>query len=187
MEVSEVQSGKILESYLSKVPKYNEELSGLDFERFIQSMMLAQGSFDAFLKAKENERSSLLENITGTQIYKQISLTIYETYSTKKKEIEFDESLLGNIELLSNETLEEKTLMLSSSKAKKSELDTQEIEVKKLAAWLENIQKLEVDNTKYIQEFEQISFEKESKKEDFVRLDLANKALNVQPLSLIHI
>lgn len=182
MEVSEVQSGKILESYLSKVPKYNEELSGLDFERFIQSMMLAQGSFDAFLKAKENERSSLLENITGTQIYKQISLTIYETYSIKKKEIEFDESLLGNIELLSNEALEEKTLMLSSSKAKKSELDTQEIEVKKLAAWLENIQKLEVDNAKYIQEFEQISFEKESKKEDFVRLDLANKALNVQPL-----
>ncbi len=55
MEISEVESGKVLESYLSKVPKYIEDLSGLDFDRFIQSMMLAQGSFDAFLKAKENE------------------------------------------------------------------------------------------------------------------------------------
>ncbi len=110
MEISEVQSGKILESYLSKVPKYNEALSGLDFDRFIQSMMLAQGSFDAFLKAKEGERSSLLENITGTQIYKQISCEIHEIYSTKKKEIEFDESLLGNIELLSKEVVAEKNI-----------------------------------------------------------------------------
>ena len=44
------------------------------------------------------------------------------------------------------------------------------------------MQKLEADNTKYILEFEQISFEKENKKEDFVKLDLANKALNVQPI-----
>jgi methyl-accepting chemotaxis protein len=42
------------------------------------------------------------------------------------------------------------------------------------------MQKLEADNTKYILEFEQISFEKENKKEDFVKLDLANKALNVR-------
>ncbi|RBQ28760.1 AAA family ATPase [Aliarcobacter vitoriensis] len=182
MELSEVESGKILESYLSKVPKYIEDLSGLDFDRFIQSMMLAQGSFDAFLKAKENERSSLLEKITGTQIYKQISQEIYQTYDLKKKEIELDESLIGNIELLSNEVISEKSLILNSSKTQKLELDTKGNELKKVINWLENLQKLEADNTKYIQEFEQITLEKESKKEDFILLDLANKALNVQPI-----
>lgn len=182
MEISEVQSGKVLESYLSKVPKYIEELSGLDFDRFIQSMMLAQGSFDAFLKARENERSTLLEKITGTQIYKQISCEIYETYNSKKKDIELDENSLGTIELLSNEVLEEKTLVLNGSKAKKIELDTKENELKVVATWLENLQKLETDNTKYIQEFEQITLEKESKKEDFIKLDLANKALNIQSI-----
>ncbi|AGR77472.1 exonuclease SbcCD, SbcC subunit [Aliarcobacter butzleri 7h1h] len=182
MEVSEVESGKVLESYLSKVPKYIEELSGLDFDRFIQSMMLAQGSFDAFLKAKENERSSLLEKITGTQIYKQISQEIYQTYTRKNDEIKLDENLLGNIELLSNEVVAEKTLILNNSKAQKLELDTKGNELKKVINWLETIQKLEADNTKYILEFEQISFEKENKKEDFVKLDLANKALNVQPI-----
>lgn len=182
MEISEVESGKVLESYLSKVPKYIEDLSGLDFDRFIQSMMLAQGSFDAFLKAKENERSSLLEKITGTQIYKQISQEIYQTYTRKNDEIKLDENLLGNIELLSNEVVTEKTLILNSSKAQKLELDSKGNELKKVINWLENLQKLEADNTKYIQEFEKISLEKENKKEDFIRLDLANKALNVQPI-----
>lgn len=182
MEVSEVESGKVLESYLSKVPKYIEELSGLDFDRFIQSMMLAQGSFDAFLKAKENERSSLLEKITGTQIYKQISCEIYQTYTQKNDEIKLDESLLGNIELLSNEIVNEKTLILNNSKAQKLELDTKGNELKKVINWLENLQKLEADNTKYILDFEQITLEKENRKEDFIRLDLANKALNVQPI-----
>ncbi|MFW2581155.1 AAA family ATPase [Aliarcobacter butzleri] len=182
MELSVVESGKVLESYLSKVPKYIEELSGLDFDRFIQSMMLAQGSFDAFLKAKENERSSLLENITGTQIYKQISQEIYQTYTRKNDEIKLDENLLGNIELLSNEIVNEKTLILNNSKTQKLELDTKGNELKKVINWLETIQKLEADNTKYIEEFEQITLEKENKKEDFIKLDLANKALNVQPI-----
>ncbi|BAK72769.1 AAA family ATPase [Arcobacter sp. L] len=182
MEVSEVESGKVLESYLSKVPKYIEELSGLDFDRFIQSMMLAQGSFDAFLKARENERSSLLEKITGTQIYKQISQEIFKTYTSKNDEIKLDENLLGNIELLSNEIVNEKTLVLNNSKVKKLELDTKGNELKKVINWLENLQKLEADNTKYIQEFEKITLEKENKKEDFVKLDLANKALNIQPI-----
>lgn len=182
MELSVVESGKVLESYLSKVPKYIEELSGLDFDRFIQSMMLAQGSFDAFLKAKENERSSLLEKITGTQIYKQISQEIYQIYTSKNDEIKLDENLLGNIELLSNEVVAEKTLILNNSKTQKLELDTKGNELKKVINWLENVQKLEADNTKYIEEFEQITLEKENKKEDFVKLDLANKALNVQPI-----
>ncbi|MCG3660888.1 AAA family ATPase [Aliarcobacter butzleri] len=182
MEIVDLQKNGILESGISKVPNVVEELSGLDFDRFIQSMMLAQGSFDAFLKAKENERSSLLEKITGTQIYKQISQEIYQTYTRKNDEIKLDENLLGNIELLSNEVVTEKTLILNNSKTQKLELDTKGNELKKVINWLENLQKLEADNTKYILEFEKITLEKENKKEDFMKLDLANKALNVQPI-----
>jgi DNA repair protein SbcC/Rad50 len=182
MEVSEVESGKVLESYLSKVPKFIEDLSGLDFDRFSRSMMLAQGSFDAFLKSNVSDRSTLLEKITGTQIYKQISQEIYQTYTRKNDEIKLDENLLGNIELLSNEVVAEKTLILNNSKAQKLELDAKGDELKKVINWLENLQKLEADNIKYIQEFEKITLEKENKKEDFIKLDLANKALNVQPI-----
>ena len=84
MELSSVSDAKVLKATLRDVPKYVEELSGLDFDRFIQSMMLAQGSFDAFLKAKESDRSILLEKITGTQIYAKISKEIYDTYMENK-------------------------------------------------------------------------------------------------------
>lgn len=183
MEIVELDTNKILESYLSKVPKVVEEISGLDFDRFVQSMMLAQGSFDAFLKAKENERSNLLEKITGTYIYKQISQSIYETYSSKKKEIESDEIALGSIELLEPNIVEEKTNQLETNKKEKQELDKKESELKKLSNYLEILIKLEADSQKYNQEFEQISKEKEDNKEQFTKLELANKAIRIQALN----
>lgn len=183
MEIVELDTNKILESYLSKVPKVVEEISGLDFDRFVQSMMLAQGSFDAFLKAKENERSNLLEKITGTYIYKQISQSIYETYSSKKKEIEADEIALGSIELLEPNIVEEKTKQLETNKKEKQELDKKETELKKLSNYLETLDKLEIDSQKYNQEFEQISKEKEDNKEQFTKLELANKAIRIQALN----
>lgn len=181
MEIVDVQSQKILESKSREVPKLVESLSGLDFDRFVQSMMLAQGSFDAFLKAKEGERSSLLEKITGTYIYKQISQEVYETYSTKKKAIELDEIGLGSIELLEKEVVETKTKELSESRLQKESLDKQELELKKLHTYLDNLSKLEIDNTNYTEQFEQILNQKEQNKANFSKLDLANKALRVQP------
>ena len=50
-----------------------EELTHLNYARFLRSVMLAQGDFAAFLKAKPNERTELLEQITGTGIYSDIS------------------------------------------------------------------------------------------------------------------
>lgn len=54
-----------------------EELTNLNYERFLRSVMLAQGDFAAFLKAKPNERTELLEQITGTRIYSDISMAAY--------------------------------------------------------------------------------------------------------------
>lgn len=182
MEVAEVASGKIIKSKLREVPKYIEKLSGLDFDRFIQSMMLAQGSFDAFLKAKENERSNLLEKITGTSIYKEISKEVYDIFGKKKEAIENDTLAIGHIELFEKKFLEEKRQELEVHKLEKQELDKKEEELKIVASWLENLQTLHADNIRYSQKLEQISYEKEDKKEDFHKLELSQKALRVQPI-----
>ncbi|RAJ97877.1 exonuclease SbcC [Larkinella arboricola] len=58
---------------LSEFPKKNEELIGLTYDQFIRSIVLAQGAFDQFLKARAAERSKMLERITGTEIYRQLS------------------------------------------------------------------------------------------------------------------
>lgn len=62
------------------VPGLVESLTGLDFSRFTQSMLLAQGQFDAFLIAPTKDRSNLLEQITGTQIYSDVSKLVYDRH-----------------------------------------------------------------------------------------------------------
>lgn len=53
-------------------------LVGLTFEQFTRSVLLAQGDFTAFLKAGKDEKASLLEKLTGTYIYSEISRKVYD-------------------------------------------------------------------------------------------------------------
>ena len=54
------------------VSKVVESILGLDFNAFNRSVMLAQGDFAAFLKAKPEERRTILEATTGIGVYDQL-------------------------------------------------------------------------------------------------------------------
>ena len=69
--------GTILAEKNNEKLKLITELTGLDFGRFTKSMLLAQGSFAAFLNADANERAELLEELTGTDIYGRISMQVF--------------------------------------------------------------------------------------------------------------
>lgn len=60
------------------------ELIDLNFDQFRRSVLLAQGDFAAFLKAKKDERSSLLERITGTELYSDLSMAAFERARLEK-------------------------------------------------------------------------------------------------------
>ncbi|YCI28286.1 AAA family ATPase [Erwinia sp. PK3-005] len=64
------------------------QLTGLDFARFTKSMMLSQGQFAAFLNADVNDRAELLEELTGTEIYGQLSARIYEQHKQARVELD---------------------------------------------------------------------------------------------------
>jgi len=55
-----------------------EELTGLNFERFTRSIMLAQFRFAEFLQADSNDRAAILEQMTDMDIYRRISMAVYE-------------------------------------------------------------------------------------------------------------
>ncbi|WP_366182587.1 AAA family ATPase [Flavobacterium ovatum] len=74
--------GKKAETY-----KEIERLIGLNFEQFTRSVLLAQGDFTAFLRANKDEKSSLLEKLTGTYIYSEISKKIYEKYKQEEQQL----------------------------------------------------------------------------------------------------
>ena len=58
---------------------------GLDFEQFTRSVLLAQNEFSAFLKTDENERGELLETLTGSTVYSDISRRAYERYKGEQE------------------------------------------------------------------------------------------------------
>ena len=61
-----------------------ESILGLDFDAFNRSVMLAQGDFAAFLKAKPEERRKILEATTGIGVYDQLK----QVLNTKVDETE---------------------------------------------------------------------------------------------------
>jgi len=77
-EVSIASTGKVLENMLSKTAPKVAELCGLDFDRFTRSIMLAQGDFAKFLQSTTGERSDILENITGSEIYTDLSKSVHD-------------------------------------------------------------------------------------------------------------
>ena len=77
-EIADADSGEILESKVRDVAGLIESATGMDFDRFTRSMMLAQGGFAAFLQAAPDERAPILEQITGTEIYSRISIRVHE-------------------------------------------------------------------------------------------------------------
>ncbi|NEU13612.1 AAA family ATPase [Methylobacterium sp. BTF04] len=68
---SPVEAGKTL------VASAVERLTDLTFDQFRRTVLLAQGEFDAFLLAADGERAELLEKITGTGVYSEISKRVH--------------------------------------------------------------------------------------------------------------
>lgn len=60
-------------------------ITGLDFDRFTKSMLLSQGQFAAFLNADDKSRAELLEELTGTDIYRHISQSIFKHWREEEQ------------------------------------------------------------------------------------------------------
>lgn len=88
---------------LRDFPKKNEELIGLTYEQFVRSIVLAQGAFDQFLKSKAADRSKMLERITGTEIYRQLSQRVYAVNKDYTERITNKKNEATLIQVLSDE------------------------------------------------------------------------------------
>lgn len=109
-QIANATDGKILESKKSLVLGVIEAKTGMDFDRFTRSILLAQGGFDTFLKANAEEKSKILEQITGTAIYSDISRRVHERQRSEKEKLMLLEAETSNISLLEPEAIEALTL-----------------------------------------------------------------------------
>ncbi len=100
-------NNQIISNSISEVPKLNESLIGLNYEQFVQSMILAQGQFSKLLLAKRDERNKLLEEITGTSIYRKIGILVFHKYAEKKRAVADQELIMGETILLNEDEINE--------------------------------------------------------------------------------
>lgn len=83
------------------------ELVGLTFSQFTRSVLLAQNDFSTFLKADQGEKASLLEKLTGTEMFSAISQSIYQQNARAKEAYSQLCNQIGGIELLTAEAWQE--------------------------------------------------------------------------------
>lgn len=103
VELATCADGKILADKVKDKLELTAALTGLDYGRFTRSMLLSQGQFAAFLNAKPKERAELLEELTGTEIYGQISAQVFEKHKAAKTELEKLQARAAGVVVLTDE------------------------------------------------------------------------------------
>ncbi|MDP2450495.1 MAG: AAA family ATPase [Polaromonas sp.] len=99
-------AGTILSSQSNDKLRRIADITGLDFPRFTKSMLLAQGGFAAFLNASANDRAELLEELTGTEIYGDISRKVFEQAREARQQLDQLKARAEGVQLLTQETRE---------------------------------------------------------------------------------
>lgn len=87
----------------NKKSEFREQLEqklGLNFAQFTRAVLLAQSEFSAFLKASDNDRGALLEKLTDTGLYSQLSKAAYQRASqADEQRKQLEQRLEGSLPL----------------------------------------------------------------------------------------
>ena len=95
--------GEILASQAKDKLDHIARITGLDFPRFTKSILLAQGGFAAFLNANANDRAELLEELTGSDIYGEISKGVFEQARAAREQLAQLTARADGMQLLSED------------------------------------------------------------------------------------
>lgn len=120
-----------------------EEITQLNYEQFLRSVLLAQGEFAAFLSAKNSEKGLLLQQIAGDEIYRKIGEALKNRIADEKRVLEQIRNKINTDDLLDEENvnlLEAETTQLKNSQ---KELQNDLHKVEELLQWYAQQNKLE--------------------------------------------
>ncbi|MBB3222533.1 AAA family ATPase [Pseudoduganella umbonata] len=76
---------------------------GLNFDQFTRAVLLAQNEFATFLKAQDDERGLLLETLTGSTIYSDLSRRAHERHKVEAQALQQVHARLADQRPLSGE------------------------------------------------------------------------------------
>ena len=178
-EISDAVSGRVLESNIRGVAGQVEAATGMDFDRFTRSMLLAQGGFAAFLQAAPDQRAPILEQLTGTEIYSALSMRVHERVVEERKRLETLEAELAGIHLLDEEEERRLNADLTAHIAKASELAGQSERTQQALIWLDGIRRLQTELAALEEQRQSVLGRIDAFRPDHHKLKRANKALEL--------
>lgn len=171
----------VAERKIKEVDAFVEEVSGLDFERFTRSAMLAQGDFAAFLKAQPRERSELLERITGTELYSELSKAAHERGNLEKAKLTELAAKRESLHVFSKEEMAEIKTALEQ-KQQDAKLSQENLNrAKSNLQWLRQLSQLRQQFLVASQNLAALEAEKSMQLDMETRLSLHRKTLPLHP------
>ncbi|MCG8633327.1 MAG: hypothetical protein MI863_05830, partial [Desulfobacterales bacterium] len=176
------EDGTIIASQTKEKLKQVMAITGLDFKRFTKSILLAQGGFAAFLNASANDRAELLEELTGTEIYGEISRLVFERTRAEREPLDLLKARAGVVELLSPEDLDRLRQDMAELKTREAGL---RLEIKALSgqmAWLDRKAELEKEAGDVQAQITSAEQQLKAHQPDLDRLDAALPALEILPV-----
>ncbi|MBK9255019.1 MAG: AAA family ATPase [Saprospiraceae bacterium] len=108
MTLATIPDNTYLDLKKSMVPDENEKIIGLNYEQFIRSILLSQGEFAKFLRSDEKERAKLLEDITGTQIYREIGKAAFRKSKECAERINLMNAEIRSCQIADKESIQTK-------------------------------------------------------------------------------
>lgn len=188
MELTDLANEQILESKLMDVRERVTNLTGLDYQRFLRSVMLAQGDFAAFLKAKESEKGDLLEKITGTDLYTRLSQKAYQRKKAEQEKLKEWQQKLDTTQLLTEEEQLQFQQRIDELAQQKNSISATLKTLESQRQWLSSIRELTSQSESLQQQIARLELEKSECKAEFRKLELHQKAVSYRtPLAEIQV
>ena len=150
------------EQLTEEIADWNElpNIIGLDYDQFLRTVLIAQGSFANFLTAKENERYELLEKLIGCEeTYTNIATEIKKA---KDQAVDAYNQMAASVEavkqnLLNDEELAQLQEEITRLEKAEKELDSQLQAISKDLQWYEENDKQTKQIAIYQADMEQAS------------------------------
>ena len=177
-KIIDVDAGEadIIATKVSDIRNEISQLTGLDFDRFKKSMMLSQGEFAAFLNAPANDRAELLEELTGSEIYGDISKAVFDQHKEASSELKILEAKRAGMHLLSAEQQQEITDDIANICQQQSKLEAQLELWLQVKSWLTHEQSAKQQRQHALSQLTQAESQQTEQQEKLASLSLAEPA-----------
>ena len=165
MELTNLKTNELYPIKKSQVPVENEKIIKLNSQQFQKSILLSQGEFAQFLKAKPDERTELLEKLTGTFIYRQLGIKAFERNKETTKIYEEKKWEIDQINLLDEEQM--------------MQINQKKVDIQKHLVSLAKVYEEKNSALEKVKLFNQLNFQLSEKLKELDRFELQYK--NFEP------